>query len=135
MLSQEQLKRLAAEKAVEFVPDNEYIGIGTGSTVNEFIKALAVSGKHIKGAVSTSKATSELLAQVGIPEVQLNEVSRLAVYVDGADEVNHSLQMIKGGGGAHLNEKIVANVSDTFVCLATAFWTSGFVKFRHFRQG
>ena len=118
MLSQEQLKRLAAEKAVEFVPDNEYIGIGTGSTVNEFIKALAVSGKHIKGAVSTSKATSELLAQVGIPEVQLNEVSRLAVYVDGADEVNHSLQMIKGGGGAHLNEKIVANVSDTFVCIA-----------------
>lgn len=118
MATQEELKRIAAEKAVEFVPEGEYIGIGTGSTVNEFIKVLAVSGKQIKGAVSTSKGTSELLAQLGIPEVQLNEVSRLAVYVDGADEVNHSLQMIKGGGGAHLNEKIVASMSDKFVCIA-----------------
>ncbi|UOO82578.1 ribose-5-phosphate isomerase RpiA [Uruburuella testudinis] len=118
MATPEELKRIAAEKALAFVPENEYIGIGTGSTVNEFIKVLAVSGKQIKGAVSTSKGTSELLAQLDIPEVQLNEVSRLAVYVDGADEINHSLQMIKGGGGAHLNEKIVASMADKFICIA-----------------
>lgn len=118
MASQDDLKRIAAEKAVEFVPENEYIGIGTGSTVNLFIEALAKSGKKIKGAVSTSKGTSELLAHYEIPEVQMNEVSHLAVYIDGADEVNHSLQMIKGGGGAHLNEKIVASIADKFVCIA-----------------
>lgn len=118
MASQDDLKRIAAEKAVEFVPENEYIGIGTGSTVNLFIEALANSGKKIKGAVSTSKGTSELLARYEIPEVQMNEVSHLAVYIDGADEVNHSLQMIKGGGGAHLNEKIVASIADKFVCIA-----------------
>ena len=118
MASQDDLKRIAAEKAVEFVPENEYIGIGTGSTVNLFIEALANSGKKIKGAVSTSKGTSELLARYEIPEIQMNEVSHLAVYIDGADEVNHSLQMIKGGGGAHLNEKIVASIADKFVCIA-----------------
>ncbi|WP_107928992.1 ribose-5-phosphate isomerase RpiA [Neisseria animaloris] len=118
MASQDELKRMAAEKAVEFVPEGEYIGIGTGSTVNFFIEALAKSGKKIKGAVSTSKGTSELLARFEILEVQMNEVSHLAVYVDGADEVNHSLQMIKGGGGAHLSEKIVASIADKFVCVA-----------------
>ncbi|MDO4908163.1 ribose-5-phosphate isomerase RpiA [Neisseria sp.] len=118
MASQDELKRMAAEKAVEFVNENEYIGIGTGTTVNLFIEALAKSGKKIKGAVSTSKGTSEMLARHGIPEVQMNEVSHLSLYVDGADEINHSLQMIKGGGGAHLNEKIVANIADKFVCIA-----------------
>ena len=72
MLSQEELKRMAAEKAVEFVPENEYIGIGTGTTVNLFVEALGKSGKKIKGAVATSKKTSELMAQFGIPEVQLS---------------------------------------------------------------
>ncbi|QEY26570.1 ribose-5-phosphate isomerase RpiA [Neisseria zalophi] len=118
MASQDELKRVAAEKAVEFVPENEYIGIGTGTTVNFFIEALANSGKKIKGVVSTSHETSKLLEKYEIPEVQMNEVSHLAVYVDGADEVNHSLQMIKGGGGAHLNEKIVANIADKFICIA-----------------
>lgn len=118
MSQQDQLKRMAAEKAVEFVPENEYIGIGTGSTVNFFIKALAESGKQIKGAVSTSRQTSELLSQYGIPEIQLNDVSRLPVYIDGADEINHLLQMIKGGGGAHVHEKIVAAMSEQFVCIA-----------------
>ena len=107
MATQDDLKRMAGEKAVEFVPENEYIGIGTGSTVNYFIKALAASGKQIKGAVSSSKATSALLEQYEIPEVTLSDVIRLAVYIDGADEINHSLQMIKGGGGALLCEKIV----------------------------
>ncbi len=117
-MTQDELKKLAAEKAVEFVPENEYIGIGTGSTVNFFIEALGKSGKKIKGGVTTSKKSSELMAQYGIPEVQPNEVQRLAVYIDGADEINHSLQMIKGGGGAHLPEKIVAMLSDKFVCIA-----------------
>ena len=106
MSAQDQLKRTAAQKALEFVPENAYIGIGTGSTVNFFIEELANSGIRIKGAVSTSKATSELLKQHGIPEVPLTEADELPVYIDGADEVNHSLQMIKGGGGALLAEKI-----------------------------
>ena len=118
MATQDDLKRMAGEKAVEFVPENEYIGIGTGSTVNYFIKALAASGKQIKGAVSSSNATSALLEQYEIPEVTLSDVIRLAVYIDGADEINHSLQMIKGGGGALLREKIVASASDKFVCIA-----------------
>ena len=118
MATQDDLKRMAGEKAVEFVPENEYIGIGTGSTVNYFIKALAASGKQIKGAVSSSNATSALLEQYEIPEVTLSDVIRLAVYIDGADEINHSLQMIKGGGGAHLNEKVVASASDKFICIA-----------------
>lgn len=117
-MSQDRLKRLAAEKAVEFVPDNEYIGIGTGSTVNFFIEALAAAGKKIKGAVATSRQTAELLAKHGIPEIHPNEVSRLPVYIDGADEINHLLQMIKGGGGAHVGEKIVASLSEQFVCIA-----------------
>lgn len=118
MATQDELKRIAAEKAVEFVPENEYIGIGSGSTVNMFIEALGKIGKKIKGAVSTSKKSSELMAQYDIPEVSLNDVMGLAVYVDGADEVNHMLQMIKGGGGAHLNEKVVASASDKFICIA-----------------
>ena len=85
MATQEELKRIAAQKAVEFVPEDEYIGIGTGTTVNCFIEALAASGKKIKGAVSTSKETSAQLAKYNIPEVTLSDVVRLTVYVDGAD--------------------------------------------------
>ncbi len=118
MTKQDQLKRAAAEKAVEFVPENEYIGIGTGSTINFFIEALGKSGKKIKGAVTTSKKSSELMAQYEIPEIAANEVSRLSIYIDGADEINHTLQMIKGGGGAHLPKKIVANLADQFICIA-----------------
>lgn len=117
-MTQDDLKRLAAQKAVDFVPEGEYIGIGTGSTVAFFIAALAHSGKRIKGAVSTSSGSSALLHQHGIPEIGLNETNGLAVYVDGADEVNHSLQMIKGGGGALVNEKVVASAARQFVCIA-----------------
>nr|WP_283397587.1 ribose-5-phosphate isomerase RpiA [Wielerella bovis] len=117
-MTQDELKKIAAEKAVEFVPENEYIGIGTGSTVNFFIEALGKSGKKIKGAVTTSKKSSELMAQYGIPEIHPNEVQRLAIYVDGADEINHMMEMIKGGGAAHLPEKIVAKLSDQFICIA-----------------
>ncbi|XXQ68065.1 ribose-5-phosphate isomerase RpiA [Neisseriaceae bacterium B1] len=118
MATQNELKQQAAQQAVEFVPENEYIGIGSGSTVAYFIQALGESGKKIKGAVSTSQKTSELMAQYGIAEVQANDVSRLAVYIDGADEINHTLQMIKGGGGAHLPEKIIAALSEKFICIA-----------------
>lgn len=118
MTKQDQLKRAAAEKAVEFVPENEYIGIGTGSTINFFIEALGKSGKKIKGAVTTSQKSSELMAQYEIPEIAANEVGRLSIYIDGADEINHTLQMIKGGGGAHLPEKIVAKLADQFICIA-----------------
>lgn len=117
-MTQNELKRMAAEKAVEFVPENEYIGIGTGSTVNFFVEALGKSDKRIKGAVATSQKTAELMAQYGIPEISANEVSRLAVYIDGADEINHTLQMIKGGGGAHVPEKIIAALSEKFICIA-----------------
>ena len=117
-LTQDQLKQIAAAKAVEFVPENEYIGIGTGSTVNFFIEALGQSGKKIKGAVTTSLKSAELMAKYEIPQIQLNEVTRLGVYIDGADEINHMMQMIKGGGAALLPEKIVATLSDQFICIA-----------------
>lgn len=117
-MSHDDLKRLAAVQALAFVPEGEYIGIGTGSTVAFFIEALAHSGKRIKGAVSTSSGSSALLARYGLPEVGLNETNGLAVYVDGADEINHSLQMIKGGGGALVNEKVVASAARQFVCIA-----------------
>ncbi|MBI0129833.1 MULTISPECIES: ribose-5-phosphate isomerase RpiA [unclassified Snodgrassella] len=118
MATQDELKRQAAQKAVEYVNENEYLGIGTGSTVYFFIEALAQSKKQIKGAVSTSALTSETLKKFGIPEVTLNEVNGLPLYIDGADEINHLLQMIKGGGGALLNEKIVASAAEKFICIA-----------------
>lgn len=118
MSTQDEMKRNAAVKAVEYVPENEYIGIGTGSTVNMFIEALAASGKKVKGVVSSSNATSALLVKHDIPEVPLSEVLNLSVYFDGADEVNHTLQMIKGGGGALLKEKIIATAADRFICIA-----------------
>ena len=117
-MTQDDLKRLAAEKAVEFVPEGEYIGIGTGSTINFFIEALGKSGKKIKGAVTTSDKSRELMAKYEIPEIHANEVSRLGIYIDGADEINHTLQMIKGGGAALLPEKIVAKLAERFICIA-----------------
>lgn len=118
MANQNELKMQAAQAALQYVHEDAYLGIGTGSTVQFFIEALAKSDLRIKGAVTTSVRTSEALAKYGIPEVSLNEVSHLPVYIDGADEVNHLLQMIKGGGGALLNEKIVASAADRFVCIA-----------------
>ena len=115
---QDALKRLAAQKAVELVPEGQIIGIGTGSTVNCFIEALAQSSKKIKGAVSTSNATTKLLEKYEIPVFALSEVHSLPIYFDGADEINHSLQMIKGGGGALFQEKLVASSSEIFVCMA-----------------
>lgn len=118
MLTQNQLKLEVAKKALEFVPDDAVIGIGTGSTVNLFIEELATIKGRIKGAVSSSNATSERLKAHHIPVYDLNEVDALPVYIDGADEINHYLHMIKGGGGALTREKIVASAADQFVCIA-----------------
>ena len=114
MATQDELKRVAAEKAVEFVPENEYIGIGTGSTINIFIEALGKSGKQIKGAVSTSVKSSELLAKYGIPEVSLSDVSGLAVYVDGADEINRMLQMIKASPARLINSSALPTKANMY---------------------
>ena len=117
-MTQDELKKMAAMKAVDFVPENGYIGIGTGSTVNFFIEALGKSGKKIKCAVTTSRQSADSMAQYDISEIHPNDVQSLAVYIDGADEINHLLQMIKGGGAAHLPEKIVAMLSEQFICIA-----------------
>jgi ribose 5-phosphate isomerase A len=117
-MSADEQKRRAAEAALEFVKRGMIVGVGTGSTVNYFIDALAGIKDRIEGAVSSSEATSRRLQDHGIPVLDLNEVGPLPLYVDGADEANASLQLIKGGGGALTREKIVAAASDTFICIA-----------------
>lgn len=117
-MNQDEMKKLAAQTALDYVPSGEVIGVGTGSTVNHFIDALAGIKGKIEGAVSSSEASSERLKAHGIPVVELNSVTELAVYVDGADESNRHLHLIKGGGGALTREKIVAAASRQFVCIA-----------------
>lgn len=117
-MDQNQLKKLAADAALRYVPQGAIIGVGTGSTVNFFIDALGHRPGLIRGAVSSSKASSARLESYGIPIVEMTQVESLPVYVDGADEINAQLQMIKGGGGALTREKIVAAISETFVCVA-----------------
>ncbi|WP_024301753.1 ribose-5-phosphate isomerase RpiA [Pseudogulbenkiania sp. MAI-1] len=118
MLTQNQLKLAVAQKALEFVPDNCIVGVGTGSTVNLFIEELATIKGRIKGAVSSSEASTERLKAHHIPVYDLNTVDEVPVYIDGADEVNHYLHMIKGGGGALTREKIVGAVATDFICIA-----------------
>lgn len=115
--SQDELKKQAAEAALSHVGGG-VIGVGTGSTVNHFIDYLATIKGRIDGAVSSSEASSQRLEQHGIPVLDLNAVGTLSLYVDGADESNQSLQLIKGGGGALTREKIVAAASERFVCIA-----------------
>ncbi len=116
-MDQDMLKRQAAEAALQYV-EGGVIGVGTGSTVNHFIDFLATVKSRIEGAVSSSEASSERLKQHGIPVLDLNAVGDLALYVDGADESNRELSLIKGGGGALTREKIVAAASERFVCIA-----------------
>ncbi|KMN35410.1 MULTISPECIES: ribose-5-phosphate isomerase RpiA [Chromobacterium] len=118
MLTQDQLKLAVAKKAIEFVPDDCIVGVGTGSTVNLFIEELAAIKGRIRGAVSSSDASTARLKAHHIPVYDLNEVDALQVYIDGADEINHHLHMIKGGGAALTREKIVASVADQFICIA-----------------
>ncbi|WP_374357856.1 ribose-5-phosphate isomerase RpiA [Chitinimonas sp.] len=114
----DDMKRAAARAAIAFVPDNSVVGVGTGSTANHFIDALAEIKGRIEGAVASSEASAARLKSHGIAVFDLNGVDRLPVYVDGADEINHYLQAIKGGGAALTREKIVAAVAEQFVCIA-----------------
>ena len=117
-MTQDELKQAVARAALDYVVDNEIIGVGTGSTANFFIDELAPLKHRIKGAVASSEATAARLAAHGIPVFDLNEVESIAVYVDGADEITSAGAMIKGGGAALTREKIVASVSTRFVCIA-----------------
>lgn len=112
-----ELKRRAAEAALAYVDESEVIGIGTGSTVNEFIDLLAERRMAGRGAVSSSEATSERLKRARIPVHELNDIGTLSLYVDGADEATRHRQLIKGGGGALTREKVIAAASRRFVCI------------------
>lgn len=116
-MDQDEKKRKVAEAALQYVVSDGYIGVGTGSTVNHFIKQLAGIKHKIEGAVSSSAATEKLLREYHIPVVPLNSVIEIPVYVDGADEATRHLQLIKGGGGALTREKIVAAASKKFICI------------------
>src|SRR6187549_1787818 len=116
-MTQDELKKLVAEAALKHVVDDAVIGVGSGSTVNHFIDALAKMKGRIEGAVAASEASTERLKKHGIRVFDLNSVDELQVYVDGADEITEHLYMIKGGGGALTREKIVAAVARTFVCI------------------
>jgi ribose 5-phosphate isomerase A len=121
-MTQDELKAAVAQAAADYVaaqtPAGSIIGVGTGSTANFFIDALARQKDRYRGAVASSEATARRLAAHGIPLFDLNDVSDIPVYVDGADEINDRMHMIKGGGGALTREKIVAAVSRRFVCIA-----------------
>jgi ribose 5-phosphate isomerase A len=116
-MTQDELKQQVAAAALKHVPRGEVIGVGTGSTVNFFIDALAGIRQEIKGAVSSSERSTERLRAHGIAVFDLNDVPRLSVYVDGADEIDPQGAMIKGGGGALTREKIIAEAADRFVCI------------------
>ncbi|MBN8441116.1 MAG: ribose-5-phosphate isomerase RpiA [Thauera sp.] len=119
-MTQDELKRAAALAALDYIIDGTIVGVGTGSTVNHFIDGLATKRSRIRGAVSSSEASSARLTAHGIPVFDLNDIETLPVYVDGADEIDGGFCMIKGGGGALTREKIVAAVSERFVCICDA---------------
>ncbi|NOI30919.1 ribose-5-phosphate isomerase RpiA [Vibrio coralliilyticus] len=116
-MTQDEMKKEAGWAALKYVEKDSIVGVGTGSTVNHFIDALGTIKDDIKGAVSSSEASTEKLKGLGIEVFDCNEVSNLDVYVDGADEINAARDMIKGGGAALTREKIVAAISDKFVCI------------------
>lgn len=123
-MTQDELKQAVAQAAVDYViervPEGSVIGVGTGSTANCFIDALARHRQRYRGAVASSEATARRLAGHGFALFELNAVDQIPVYVDGADEIDGGLHMVKGGGGALTREKIVAAVADCFVCIADA---------------
>lgn len=116
-MTQDEMKKNAAWAALEYIPRHTVVGVGTGSTVNHFIDALASIKHDIKGAVSSSVQSTEKLKALGINVLDLNSIDSFSVYVDGADEINAEKHMIKGGGAALTREKIVAAVADTFICI------------------
>ena len=119
-MNQDALKKAVAEAALAYVEPGEILGVGTGSTANFFIDGLARMRDDIPGAVASSQATADRLRKIGIEVLDLNSVGSISVYVDGADEVNGALELIKGGGAAHTREKIVAAVARKFVCICDA---------------
>ena len=119
-MNQDQLKQLVAQEALKHVVEDAVVGVGSGSTVNLFIDALATIKGRIEGAVAASEASAERLKKHGIRVFDLNSLKDLPVYVDGADEVSEHLYMIKGGGGALTREKIIAAVARKFVCICDA---------------
>ncbi|MCW8330568.1 ribose-5-phosphate isomerase RpiA [Photobacterium sp. SDRW27] len=116
-MTQDEMKKAAGWAALDYVKKGSIVGVGTGSTVNHFIDALETRKEEIKGAVSSSVASTERLEKIGIPVLDANEVSSLDIYVDGADEINGEFDMIKGGGAALTREKIVAAIAKQFICI------------------
>ena len=116
-MTQDELKKTVGWAALEYVKPGTIVGVGTGSTASHFIDALATMKGQIEGAVSSSEASTAKLKSYGIPVFDCKEVDSLDIYVDGADEINHQMQMIKGGGAALTREKIIAAVAKTFVCI------------------
>lgn len=119
-MTQDELKALVGQAALHYVTPDSLVGVGTGSTVDKFIDALAASGLRIAGAVSSSSRSTERMKALGIRVLEAGEVDRLPVYIDGADEIDGHGFMIKGGGAALTREKIVADLAETFVCIADA---------------
>ncbi len=117
-MTQDELKRKVGEAALEYVVENEVLGVGTGSTVDRFIDALKESGIKVPACVSSSVRSTKKLEGYGFKVVDLNAIDSISVYIDGADEIDHGFSMIKGGGGALTREKIVASVAKKFVCIA-----------------
>ena len=117
MLDPTEKKRRAAQAALRFVEDGMVLGVGTGSTVAQFIEALKNSGIRLQGAVSSSRQTSAALRAAGIPEVELNVAGEVPLYIDGADEATPNGALIKGGGAALTREKVVAEASKKFICI------------------
>ena len=117
-MTQDELKQAVARAALNYVVDGAIIGVGTGSTANFFIDELGKIKQRIKGAVASSEATAARLKSHGIAVFDLNEITHMPVYIDGADEIDASGAMIKGGGGALTREKIVASVAEKFICIA-----------------
>ena len=117
-MTQDDKKKAAAQAALEYVADDAVIGVGTGSTANHFIELLAALRGRIEGTVASSDATAARLRRHGIPVYDLNGVGSVPVYVDGADEADRNLRLVKGGGGALTREKILAAAAEKFVCIA-----------------
>ena len=117
-MTQDELKTLVGQAALQYVTPGSIVGVGTGSTVDKFIDALAASGMQIAGAVSSSNRSTERMKALGIRVLEAGEVESLPVYIDGADEIDNGGHMVKGGGAALTREKIVADLAERFICIA-----------------
>ena len=115
--TQDELKEMVALKALDFIPENGILGVGSGSTVVKFIKAIQAQGIKVQAAVSSSNATTALLEEIGVKVLDPNSCEPYDVYIDGADEINDDFEMIKGGGACLTREKILASMARTFVCI------------------